>query len=81
VVVFRLSQDEYRLLKEASEREGARNLSDFARSGILEYLQADALSSHLTRRIASLEQQIAALQLQINQLLQGALHVEPMPQH
>jgi hypothetical protein len=80
VVVFRLSQDEYRALQEACERVGARNLSEFARVGIFEYLQAGALGSHLNRRFAELEQQIAALQSQINHLLEGALHVESIPQ-
>lgn len=80
VVVFRLSQDEYRSLKEACERAGARNLSDFTRSEILEYLQSDALSDRLNRRLESLEQRIARMQLQLNSVLQGVLHAEPTPQ-
>jgi hypothetical protein len=75
-VVFRLSQEEYRLLKEACEREGARNLSEFARAGILDHLHTDVLSGHLNQRMALLERQIAAMQFQIDHLLPGAFHVE-----
>jgi hypothetical protein len=80
VVVFRLSQDEYRTLKEACERAGARNLSDFTRSEILEYLRSDALSDRLSRRLESLEQGITRMQLQLNSVLQGVSNAEPMPQ-
>jgi hypothetical protein len=76
IVVFRLSQDEYRSLKEACDRAGARNLSDFTRSEILECLNSDALGGHLARRFASLEQQIAVLQFQLNNLLQGVFHAD-----
>lgn len=81
MVVFRLSQDEYHLLMEACERAGARNLSEFARAGIFEYLQVDVWRGHLNERFASLEEQIATLQCQINHLLQGVSHVDPVPQH
>jgi hypothetical protein len=76
VVVFRLSQDEYRSLQEACNRAGARNLSDFTRSEVLECLNSDALGGHLARRFASLERQMAAIQFQLNNLLQGVFHAE-----
>src|ERR1035441_124710 len=71
IVVFRLSQDEYRSLQEACTRAGARNLSDFTRSEVLECLNSDAVGGHLARRFASLEQQIAVVQFQLSNLLQG----------
>ncbi len=74
VVVFRLSQDEYSALKEACERVGARNLSDFARTGILGYLGADPPAGRFNERFASLEQRIATLQSQLNILLLGVPH-------
>jgi hypothetical protein len=40
LVIFRLSQDEYQLLKAASERHGARNLSDFTRGEVLNALNS-----------------------------------------
>jgi len=76
VVVFRLSQDEYRLLQEACQRAGARSLSEFTRSEVLECLDSGTFSGHLARRFAALERQMAAVQSQLNQLLQGASHAE-----
>ena len=80
IVVFRLSQDEYRLLKEACDRCGARNLSDFTRTEVLEFLQSGAISDHLNCRFTSLEQQLAVLQSQFIDLLGGKLHAQPKPQ-
>jgi hypothetical protein len=76
IVVFRLSQEEYRSLQEACSRAGARNLSDFTRSEVLECVNSDALGGPLARRFASLEQQIATMQFQLNNLLQGAFHAQ-----
>ena len=76
VVVFRLSQDEYRSLQEACQRAGARNLSDFTRCEVLERVNSDGLGGSMSRRFASLEQQITAMQLQLNHLLQGVFHAE-----
>jgi len=75
IVVFRLSQEEYRALKEACDRCGARNLSDFTRSGILTYLRGDS-SSLMDRRFAMLEQEVASLKSRITNLLQGSIYVE-----
>jgi hypothetical protein len=75
IVVFRLSQDEYRTLKEACDRRGARNLSDFTRSEVLAFLQSDALG-YVNRRFAYLEQEIAALKNQMNHLLQGGVDAD-----
>jgi len=64
--VFRLSQEEYRALQEACSRAGARNLSDFTRSEVLECLDSNAFGGHLARRFASLEERIALMQFQLN---------------
>ena len=76
IVVFRLSQDEYQLLKAASQQAGARSLSDFTRGEVLDYLESHAASGGVDRRFASLEEQIAVLRLQLNVLLEGASHAE-----
>ncbi len=83
VVVFRLSQEEYRSLKEACESRGARNLSDFTRSELLASLQSGSLAEHLTRRFAMIEAQIVTMQSAIahlNQSLQGVIHAVPVSQ-
>jgi hypothetical protein len=76
IVVFRLSQEEYRSLKDACDRAGARNLSDFTRSEVLECLNSDVVGGPLSRRFTSLEQQISLMQFQLDNLLQGVFHAE-----
>jgi hypothetical protein len=71
VVVFRLAEDEYRKLLEASTRNGARNLSDFMRSELLAYIHSGTITEHLHRRFESLEQRIVELQSTTVSLFQG----------
>jgi len=80
VVVFRVSQEEYRALKEACDRRGARNLSDFARSEILADLEAAPMMDYVNRRFAAVEQAINAVQLslsRLNNLLRENFYVQP----
>jgi hypothetical protein len=70
-VVFRLTQDEYRKLKEVATRNGARNLSDFIRSELLAYIHSGTINEHLQRRFEALEQRIQELQSTMVSLLQG----------
>jgi hypothetical protein len=72
VVFFRLTQGEYRKLKEVSARNGARSLSDFMRSEILAYIHSGTITEHLHRRFESLEQRIEELQSTTVSLLQGS---------
>jgi hypothetical protein len=83
VVVFRLSQDEYRSLRETCESRGARNLSDFTRSEVLAFLNPATRQDRLNLRFAALEEEIAALKTAVahlKHLLKGADHVEPAAQ-
>jgi hypothetical protein len=68
VVVFRVSQDEYRALKEACDRRGSRNLSDFARSEILADLDTGPIIDYVNQRFASIEQAISAVQSSLSHL-------------
>jgi len=47
LVVFRLSEEEYVRLKTASERNGARNLSDFTRGEVLSFLNVRVAGNFL----------------------------------
>lgn len=76
IVVFRLSQDEYRMLKEACDRRGGRNVSDFTRSEVLEFLHSGTVNGPLHRRVRAIEQVITSLQSQFNSLLQGVPNAE-----
>jgi hypothetical protein len=64
VVLFRLSQDEYRALKETCERRGGRNVSEFTRSEVLDFLS----SSVRPDRVADLAEQVAGLRAIIEDL-------------
>jgi len=74
IVVFRLTQEEYRSLQEACQRAGARNLSDFTRAEVLDRILWSS-GNPVARRFATLEQQIASIQFQLN-TLQGVLDEE-----
>jgi hypothetical protein len=76
LVVFRLSQEEYRSLQEACSRAGGRNISDFTRSEVLECLQSESCGGNLAHRFASLERRIEVMQFQLNSVLQGVIHAE-----
>jgi hypothetical protein len=66
VVVFRLTQDEYQELKTVSSVRGARNISDFARSELLNAIGHGRLSA-LDQKLLSLE---STLQ-RVAQLVEG----------
>jgi hypothetical protein len=83
IIVFRVTQDEYRSLKEACESRGARNLSDFTRSEVLATLHSGSVVGYLTRRFELIETQIATMQSAIaclNQSLDGKSHAAPASQ-
>lgn len=74
-VIFRLSQDEYQKLKEASECYGARNLSDFARGAILNALSSRRARNHAEPAFSSIEESMADLKatmLRLQSALEGA---------
>jgi hypothetical protein len=74
IVVFRLSQEEYALIKEACTVTGARSLSEFTRSELLARARtSDAASGDLRRTVQELEGKIAQLQNTVIQLL-DAVH-------
>jgi uncharacterized protein YpiB (UPF0302 family) len=79
-VIFRLTQDEYRELKEVATRNGARNLSDFIRSELLAYIHSGTINEHLQRRFEALEQRIQELQSTVVSLLQGNVNGRSQPQ-
>jgi hypothetical protein len=82
VVIFRVTQDEYRALKEACDRRGSRNLSEFTRSEILADLERPQIIDYVNRRLACIETSIAAVQstlVGLNKLLRENMYVQPRP--
>ena len=74
LVIFRLSQEEYEMLKSASERNGARNLSDFTRGELLNALHSRADGNHHDQTFSSMEQSMAELKaamLRLQSVLEG----------
>ena len=71
IVVFRLTQDEYKRLQKACSSTGAHSISDFTRRELLD--KADAIPSDgLEDRLSTFEKKLSDLQStlrQINSLL------------
>lgn len=66
VLNFRLTEEEYRLLRNASHATGARNISDFARSVLLQQhdhppQSQDQAISRLESRLAELEERVRSV--------------------
>jgi uncharacterized protein (DUF1778 family) len=79
LVIFRLSQDEYEMLKAASERNGARNLSDFTRGEVLNAVNSQAAGTRIERSFGSVEQSMAELRdtmLRLQSVLEGMHNVK-----
>jgi hypothetical protein len=66
VVVFRVTQEEYKLLRATCVEKGGRSLSEFARSELLAFLKHTGSSDE---RIAQLERKLATLQYSVQHLV------------
>ena len=69
MVVFRLTQQEYRKLQDACSAQGGRNVSDFTRSELLARIDGDSSGGGLERRLHAVEQQLLAVQCVVQNLL------------
>jgi len=58
IVVFRLSQEEYALLRAACAAAGGRNMSDFTRTELLSLVQTDAQGVTLERKFVEFERKL-----------------------
>ena len=79
MVVFRLTQEEYRRLQTACSAQGGRNVSDFTRSELLARIEGEDSGDGLEKRLHAVEQQLLAVQCTVQNLL-GAVDergVEP----
>lgn len=70
LVNFRLSEDEFELLRDSCGRFGARSISDFARSSVLARLQEDPEKDPAAKtRLSSLDNKVVELETRVGQLL------------
>lgn len=70
LVNFRLSEIEFEKLKAACLEHGARSISEFARSSVLNSLDAPNVAMSEKRgRMTDLDQKVAELEIRVDQLL------------
>ena len=70
LVNFRLSEVEFEDLKAACARQGARSISDFARSSVLRCLEDSSGDPDQSNgRLANLDQKVSVLETRVEQLL------------
>ena len=70
LVNFRLSEIEFEKLKAACLEHGARSISEFARSSVLNSLGASGVAIGEKRgRMTDLDQKVAELEIRVDQLL------------
>lgn len=70
LVNFRLSEDEFDRLKASCALQGARSVSDFARSAVLDRMDTSSPGSHTsTPRQFQMDNRLAELESQMGQLL------------
>jgi hypothetical protein len=69
MVVFRLTQEEYRKLQAACSAQGGRNVSDFTRSELLARIGAEDSGGGIEKRLHAVEQQLLAVQCTVQNLL------------
>ncbi len=58
VLIFRLTEDEYSHLQSACSTDGARSLSDFARTRLLGSLAAEPAASSVEQKLSDLQSQM-----------------------
>lgn len=81
LVNFRLSEVEFEGLKGACSRQGARSISDFARTSVLRCLDEPPEAARSQQsRLADLDHKVAELEVRVEQLLRliSATGTSPM---
>jgi hypothetical protein len=68
IVVFRLTQDEYKLLEKACSRTGARNLSDYTRARLLEDGGPEAKASRVESKLLKFDKRLGEIQVAVGQI-------------
>jgi hypothetical protein len=70
IVIFRLTDDEYAELKAACLHRGARNVSDFARTALLQTIATER--EDVTRKLSEIESGVHRLEKLITEIAKGA---------
>jgi len=72
LVNFRLSEDEFERLKASCALHGSRSISDFARSSVLDRMEAAPTGSQFggQGRLLHLDHKVAELEMRVTQIAQ-----------
>jgi hypothetical protein len=70
IVVFRLSQDEFETLKCACAEKGGRNLSEFTRSELLNFLRAQPPEYLIHSKLDAIERQLTVMRTDMQEMSQ-----------
>lgn len=83
IVVFRLSQDEFATLKCACAEKGGRNLSEFTRSELLNFLHAQPPEYLIHNKLDRIERQLTGMRSdmhELSHLRDGGMPAETPPE-
>ena len=83
IVVFRLSQDEFETLKCACAEKGGRNLSEFTRSELLNFLRAQSPEYLIHSKLDAIERQLTGMRTdmqEMSQMRDGGIPAEARPE-
>jgi hypothetical protein len=67
LVVFRVTQEELASLKAACAEKGGRNLSDFTRSELLNFLHSQSPEFIIQRKLDDIERQLGQMHMDIKE--------------
>jgi hypothetical protein len=70
LVNFRLSEDEFERLKASCKSQGARSISDFARSSVLDRMEAPPNGPFGQGRLTQIDTKVSELEMRLGLLLQ-----------
>ena len=82
IVVFRLSQDEFETLKCACAEKGGRNLSEFTRSELLNFLHAQPPEYLVHSKLDAIARQLTGMRTEMQEILHlcdGGMPAEAPP--
>jgi hypothetical protein len=68
IVLFRLTEDEFKSLRSASLANGARSLSELARTEVMSRILADGQAKRIEERIEIVDQMLVDLQAAVQKI-------------
>ncbi len=79
IVVFRLTQEEYKRLTKACSSKGARNLSDYTRQELLDNARSGKRTDQIEGRLSTFEKKLAEVQTTVRQISRQLRQISEPP--